>query len=300
MSNKTKFAVIGIGGYVARKHVKAIYDNGGEIIGSYDLCESVGYLDQYSYHIPFTTSYNKFYNTYLPESDYLVVCTPNGYHYEHILSGLNNDKNVICEKPLIIHNGHLKAIQEKENELGKKCWTILQSRYNKELIELKNQIKQGRVIKNVNVKYITPRGFWYNESWKGVEQLSGGLIFNIGIHLLDVMQWLFGISAKDQIYIKYSTKEIIEGTIVSANITIDWLLSIEKTKQPTEPIRTISADGHLINLSEKFTDLHSESYRQILQGNGIGTEEAAKSIAIASRIRTLILNNSIYGEINAR
>ena len=40
-------------------------------------------------------------------------------------------------------------------------------------------------LKEIFINYITPRGNWYDYSWKTDETKSGGILLNIGIHLFD-------------------------------------------------------------------------------------------------------------------
>ena len=49
--------------------------------------------------------------------------------------------------------------------------------------------------------------------------------------------------------------------------------------------RTLSIDGEEFEFSQGFTELHTESYRQILAGNGFRISEARSSIEIVSAIR---------------
>lgn len=279
-----KFAIIGVGGYVAKKHVKAIYDNNGTIIAAHDTSDSVGFLDSFSYDIPFYTSRQEFINK-LSTANYLAVCTPNYLHREHIELGLTHGTDVICEKPLCLDIHDINYIKNLENRFNKKCWTILQSRYNQNIDKLKKDIEAGLIVKEATVEYLTPRGSWYLESWKGVDIYSGGLIFNIGIHLIDIIQWLFG-SVVDINIIKYDN-ENTKGIFKTETTTITWNLSVEKDIAPTEPIRILTVDGRKINLSEKFTDLHTESYKRIISNKGIRAEEARPAIELATKVKEI-------------
>ncbi len=201
MSNMN-FAITGVAGYIAPRHLRAIRDTGNRLLAATDPHDSVGILDQYSFDVRYFPEIERF-DRYVdrlrrgPEENrihYMTICSPNYLHDAHIRLALRLGANAICEKPLVINPWNLDALEELEHETGKRVYTILQLRVHPALIELKKRVEQGLNGKkhDVVLTYITSRGPWYDVSWKGNTERSGGIAVNIGIHLFDLLIWLFG------------------------------------------------------------------------------------------------------------
>ena len=54
------FALIGVGGYIAPRHLKAIRDTGNRLVAAVDPKDSVGLLDQFSFDVKFFTEIERF------------------------------------------------------------------------------------------------------------------------------------------------------------------------------------------------------------------------------------------------
>lgn len=285
------FAIIGVGGYIAPKHLKAIKDAGGELLISNDIHDGVGILDSYFPKTEFYKDFDKFSKSIwkiqsYTDIDYLVVCSPNYLHKEHIKFGLTHGMNVICEKPLVLTPDDLYELHELEKETGKKVYTILQLRLHPLIIDLKNKVS-GLSDLQVYLKYVTLRGHWYRESWKGDVKKSGGLSTNIGIHFFDMLQWVFGDTT--MIKRKLGTDACETGIMETSRAEITWELFIagrHNFKNGETAVRKLHIQGmYDIDFSEGFTELHSKSYEEILQGRGFTIEDAMPSIKIVSEIR---------------
>ncbi len=184
------------------------------------------------------------------------------------------------------------ALQELEQESGRRVFTILQLRVHPSLVELKSKIMQvtSNRKREIDLTYVTSRGGWYIVSWKGQTERSGGLVTNIGIHFFDLLIWLFGDVQKSEVHLSNPTKAC--GFIELQNAVVRWYLSIDKNDLPADVIakkqttfRSITIDGSEIEFSGGFTDLHTVVYREILGGGGFGLEAARPSVALAHDIR---------------
>lgn len=278
-----RFALTGIAGYIAPRHLKAIKEIGGELIAAYDISDRVGILDSYFPDCVFFTDEFAFYD-YLRENpvDYLVVCSPNYLHVEHCYAGLKLEANVICEKPLALTLKQLEQLQEAELYTNKHIYTILQLRLHPMLLALKHELKQQFIEKKheVVIEYYTPRGKWYQASWKGNKDKSGGLATNIGIHLFDLAVWLFG--DVQAIISEKQTDSVSTGMLQLQNATVRWHLSIEQHKTPK---RQIIVDGKTYEFTDGFSDLHTASYEAILNQQGFTIEVIKPSVEIVEKIR---------------
>src|SRR5688572_26016657 len=205
------FALTGAAGFVAPRHLRAIRDTGNRLVAAVDPNDSVGVLDQYSFDVRFFTDVERF-DRYLEklrragEDDrihYLSVCSPNYLHDAHCRLGLRIKADVICEKPLVINPWNLDALTAVEEESGCRIWTILQLRVHDKLVGLRDRLSSASNAKHeVVLTYITARGNWYDVSWKGQHDKSGGVPTNIGIHFFDMLIWMFGSVQGERVHLK--------------------------------------------------------------------------------------------------
>ncbi len=298
------FAITGLAGYIAPRHLKAIKETGNNLIAAMDPHDSVGILDQYFPDTAFFTEFERF-DRHLEmlkrkeknfNLDYLSICSPNNLHDAHIRFALRIGADAICEKPLVLNPWNLDALELLEKEYGKKVYTVLQLRVHPSLIALKNSISRQPITDNrklkhrVTLKYITSRGLWYNFSWKGDKQKSGGIATNIGIHFFDLLIWLFGEVLNYEVILNLENK--MSGTLELKNADVEWFLSIDKNDLPKEAIdknqktfRSIKIDDKEIEFTEGFTDLHTVVYQEILNGKGFGIQDSRPSIELVHKLR---------------
>jgi UDP-N-acetyl-2-amino-2-deoxyglucuronate dehydrogenase len=292
------FALIGAGGYIAPRHMKAIKDTGNKLIAALDKNDSVGILDSYFPEADFFTEFERFDRHIEKQkrkgikTDFVSVCSPNYLHDSHIRFGLRIGADVICEKPVVLNPWNIDALAEIEKETGNKIFTILQLRLHPAIVALKEKISAEPKDKKhqVNLNYITSRGHWYYASWKGDIQKSGGIATNIGVHFFDMLMWIFG-DVKQNIVNEHS-KDTASGILELENASVKWKLSIDANQLPKDvkaagkrTYRTLDIDGESFEFSDGFTELHTKSYEQILAGNGFPLMETKKAIQIVHDIR---------------
>jgi len=294
------FGLIGVAGYIAVRHLKAIKDTGNNLLASLDRFDSVGLIDNYFPKSDFFVEFERFdrhFDKLKREGtriDYVSICSPNYLHDSHIRFALRHHADAICEKPIVLNPWNVDALREIENETGHKIYTVLQVRLHPRIIDLRNRIKNGPPDKiyDVDLTYITSRGNWYHISWKGDIQKSGGVATNIGIHFFDLLGWIFGATRKSVVHLSEPDKAA--GYLELDNARIRWFLSLDHKDLPASvaekgqrTFRSIQVNGEEIEFSEGFTDLHTQTYREILAGRGFGLEAARQSVEIAYNIRNL-------------
>ena len=293
-----KFALIGAAGYIAPRHMKAIKDTGNILYAAYDKFDSVGVIDSYFPDADFFVEFERFdrhiekLKRVSQSIDYVSICSPNYLHDSHIRFGLRVGADVICEKPLVLNPWNIDALKEVENLYGKKIYNILQLRLHPSIIELKKKIQDGPKDKiyDIDLAYITSRGHWYYTSWKGDESKSGGIATNIGVHFYDMLTWIFGGIKQNIVHL--NTHDRAAGYFELENARVRWFLSINPDTLPShikerggKTFRSLTIEGDEIEFSDGFTELHTHSYQQILDGQGFGLEEARNSIQIVHDIR---------------
>lgn len=298
--NKKNFAVIGVGGYIAPRHLNAIKENNCKLVAAYDPKDSVGIIDSYGNDVDFFVEFERFdrfaeKHKRLVNSDkkidFVSICSPNYLHDSHIRFALRIGANVICEKPLVLNPWNIDSLVELEKETGKRIYNVLQLRLHPSIVELKKNIESSKKNEKyeIELNYITPRGRWYFVSWKGDETKSGGVATNIGVHFFDMLIWIFGKVENQEVY--YSSPKKMVGFIELEKARVKWFLSVDKEdlkedyKEKNKAFRSITIDGNEINFSSGFTDLHTLVYKDILNGGGFGLQDVRPSIELVSKIR---------------
>ena len=292
------FALIGAAGYIAPRHIKAIKETDNNLVAALDKHDNVGILDSYFPNADFFTEFERF-DRHLDKLrrqgekiDFVSICSPNYLHDSHIRFALRQGADAICEKPLVLNPWNVDALAEIEKETGKKIYTILQLRLHPAIIALREKILKGpkNKIYDVNLRYITSRGNWYHISWKGENSKSGGIATNIGIHFFDMLTWIFG-KVKVNV-IKKQDADFAEGYLELDKARVNWFLSINYDHVPENlkasgkrTYRSLTIENQELEFSEGFTDLHTLSYKEILNGNGFGILDAKTSIELVHSIR---------------
>lgn len=300
MSAPINFAMTGVAGFVAPRHLKAIKDTGNRLVAALDPHDAVGILDKYAFDVRFFTETERF-ERHLDKLrrassgdhvDYVTVCSPNYVHDSHIRLALRSGASVLCEKPLVINPWNLDGLADLERESGRRVNTVLQLRLHPKLIELRDQLKNSRPrdLHDVCLTYVTARGGWYDVSWKGSDERSGGIVTNIGIHFFDLLLWLFGGVRGCEVHQREPRR--IAGSLELERARVRWFLSAESSDLPFAPepgvrttFRSITVDGAEVEFSEGFTDLHTRVYEEVLGGRGFGIEDSRPSIELTHRIR---------------
>jgi len=293
-----RFALIGAAGYIAPRHMRAIKDTGNTLALAYDINDSVGIIDSLSPRSEFFTEFECFYDrafalkrTPGQALDYVAICSPNHLHHPHMTAAMRLGCDVICEKPLVPSVELLDDLALVERETGKKVWNILQLRHHPAIIALREKVQaQQRAHKHeVELTYITSRGKWYLQSWKGDPRKSFGIASNIGVHFFDMLHFVFGGLQRNVLH--YSDDLRAVGFLEYENARVRWCLSIDENDLPAAvkgkktTFRSIVCDGDEVEFSEGFTDLHTVSYQAILAGQGYGLDDARCCIETVAALR---------------
>ncbi|MGQ4276470.1 Gfo/Idh/MocA family protein [Pseudidiomarina sp. E22-M8] len=295
------FALIGAAGYIAPRHMKAIKDTNNQLVAALDTNDSVGIIDSYFPDADFFTEFERFDRHIDKLSrinngraiDFVSICSPNYLHDSHMRFALRSGADAICEKPLVLNPWNIDGLLEIERESGRKINTILQLRLHPSILALRNKVANSGAGKkfDVDLTYITSRGHWYLQSWKGDDKKSGGIATNIGVHFYDMLHYVFGNLQENKVHYSSATKAA--GYLEYEKARVRWFLSIDSNDIPEDirisgqrTYRSITADGESVEFSGGFTDLHTQSYEQILQGHGFGLEQNRIAIETVAHIRT--------------
>ena len=295
-----RFGLIGVGGYIAPRHLRAIKDTGNELVVAVDINDSVGILDSHFPSAEFFTEFEQFEAFVEDEKlagrslDYIAICSPNYLHVPHMKFALRNGINVICEKPLVLSAGDLDVIQDYERVYSAKVNSILQLRLHPSILALREKVKSAPAgtVFDVDLTYMTSRGKWYMRSWKGVDEKSGGVATNIGVHFYDMLHFIFGPVVANEVH--YRDAYTSAGYLEYEQARVRWFLSIDARHLPDNAVqgekltyRSITIESKELEFSGGFTDLHTQSYQRILSGEGYGVNENRTAIETVEQIREL-------------
>lgn len=293
-----QFALIGTAGYIAPRHLKAIKDTNNNLVVAMDTADSVGIMDMYYPSAEFFTEFEDFAAFVEDEAlkdnklDYVSICTPNYLHAPQMKFALKNGIDVICEKPLVLTASEIDILKEYEKKYGAKVNSILQLRLHPSIIALQKKVAQSpkEKIFDVELTYMTSRGKWYLKSWKGFDHKSGGVATNVGVHFFDMLHFVFGDIKGSEVH--HRDEKTVAGYLVYEKARVKWFLSIDENNLPDNAIqgekktyRNIDIEGEQLEFSGGFTDLHTQSYHNILCGNGYGLEENRVAIETVEKIR---------------
>lgn len=293
------FVLIGAAGFIAPRHLKAIKETENRLVAALDKFDSVGIMDSYFPDASFFVEFERFdrHIEKLHRSgnriDYLSICSPNYLHDSHIRFGLRHGADVICEKPLVLNPWNLEPLDILQQETGKRIYNILQLRLHPDIIALKEKVtKHPAKVFDIDLTYITSRGYWYYTSWKGDIVKSGGVATNIGIHFFDMLIWIFGDVMENTVHVHQHDRAA--GVLRLKRANVRWFLSINEHTLPREirekgqrTYRSLTMEGTEIEFSDGFKDLHTKSYQKILDGEGFKLLEALPSIDLVHKIRTV-------------
>jgi len=293
-----RFGLIGAGGYIAPRHLKAIKETGNDLVVAMDVNDSVGIMDSHFPDAEFFTEFEEFSGFVEDQKikgqklDYIAICSPNYLHLPHMKFALQNGIDVICEKPLVLNTEDLEILKRYEAEYGGKVNSILQLRLHPSILALKDKVQsapQGKIF-DVDLTYLTSRGNWYLKSWKGFDDKSGGVATNIGVHFYDMLHFIFGDIKKNEVH--YRDQKTSSGHLEYERARVRWFLSIDAKYLPENAVqgekltyRSIDIEGEELEFSGGFTDLHTQSYQNILAGMGYGVEENRAAIQTVSDMR---------------
>ena len=294
------FALMGAAGYIAPRHMLAINATGNRIVAAFDPNDSVGVIDSYFPDADFFTEFERFdrhvdklfRGGMESQIHYISICSPNYLHDSHMRFALRAGADAICEKPLVLNPWNIDGLLDMEQATGRKINTILQLRVHPAILALRKMVldKSKATKHEVDLTYITSRGNWYLRSWKGDTKKSGGIATNIGVHFFDMLHFVFGKLQSNVVHSLSDTRA--GGYLEYENARVRWFLSIDVNDVPIEQrqsgrrtYRSITVDGAEIEFSDGFTDLHTRSYEQILDGHGFGLEDNRTAIETVSSIR---------------
>ena len=285
---KYKVGIIGCGGIFPR-HIEAIEANDEfELTSVCDIQESLAKSLGKRYKVPSHTNYQKMIKN--EDVNFIVIATPNVLHKEQAEFALSNKCDVLIEKPVAFNIKDVKAIQKHAKESKQKAYCVLQVRLNPTVHLLKEVLENNLLgeIRGFSFTQRWQRPLEYFSGWRGEPSVGGGILYETGIHYLDVLQYLLG-APKNVVATKlYTTKHkegVIEDTVYSLVDYGSFGGTIEST---------IATEPH--NIESSISLLGSNGYIKI-GGKALNIIESANFLSHGFKLEYDRINRK-YSQIN--
>ncbi len=190
--SKINFAIIGCG-RIGTRHAEHI-NNVGKLAAVCDIDPNKAAALANQYKVPFYTNLQAMLAAQ-SGIDVLSVCTPNGLHAQHSITGLQAHKHVICEKPMAIKSSDCSCMIQAAEENNKRIFVIKQNRFNPPVVAVKDAIDNGYLGKIYSVQlncFWNRNADYYKDSWKGTLAMDGGSLYTQFSHFVDLLYWMVG------------------------------------------------------------------------------------------------------------
>ncbi|MFA5576921.1 MAG: Gfo/Idh/MocA family oxidoreductase [Tissierellaceae bacterium] len=205
---KLKFGIIGCG-RISTRHIDAIINNkdDAELVAVYDVVEDLS-VDKKNYYEERIKDGNvivyKNYEDFLKDEniDIVAIASISGYHAQHALDSLNNNKHVLIEKPIALSIEDTDRIIELAKEKNKKVGVAHVNRFMPPIQKLRRALEEGRFGKLIHG---SARTLWARDDnyykvapWRGTKEFDGGVLMNQCLHNIDLLQWMLGPNIERQ------------------------------------------------------------------------------------------------------
>ena len=195
MKKKIKISILGCG-KIFNKHNYALNNlqNKYEIVS---ICDSkIRKLSRYKFNkkILLFNSIEKFCRE--SKADLVIVLTPSGFHFEHIIKLSKYFKNIVVEKPVVMNAMQAKKIKEICKKKKLKLFIVKQNRFNPIIQKLKKAIDEKRFGKiflaTMRLRWSRNDNYFLQDKWRGSWKYDGGVLANQASHHIDLLLWLIG------------------------------------------------------------------------------------------------------------
>ncbi len=194
-----RYALIGCG-RIAKNHINAAINNNLEIVAVCDIvCSKMDDLLEKS-NISDGKNIKKYknYKEMIENEnlDLVSIATESGSHSEIALFCIDNNVNVIIEKPMAMSIDDANEIIKRSQQKNVKVSACHQNRFNIAIQKLRKAINDGRFGKlshgSIHVRWNRNIDYYKQASWRGTWQEDGGALMNQCIHGIDLLRWMFG------------------------------------------------------------------------------------------------------------
>jgi UDP-N-acetyl-2-amino-2-deoxyglucuronate dehydrogenase len=272
---KYKVGIIGCGAILPR-HIEAIQSNPDfELVALCDIQPELVKSLGKRYKVKTYIDYQKMITN--EDINFIPILTPNSLHKEQALFALKNNCDVLVEKPVGFHPKDINEIKKCAKNNKQKAYCVLQVRLNP-TVDLAKKILTKNMLGELRGFSFTQR--WqrpleYFSGWRGEPEIGGGILYETGIHYLDILQYLLGVPTikSSTSYITKHKGGVIEDTIYALADYKKFGGTIESTiasepKNIESSICLMGSNGYLkiggkaLNIIESATFLSNAATKQ--------------------------------------
>jgi len=141
------------------------------------------------------TDYKEMLKKMKGKMNLVVIATPNSLHYDMAMDSLKAGMNILIEKPIDFKHKRVKEISGFAKKMKRKAYAVLQVRYNPTVSMVKEALEMKLLgdIRSVSLTQRWQRPESYFDSWRADILVGGRMLYEVGIHYLDIIQLLFGL-----------------------------------------------------------------------------------------------------------
>ena len=189
-----KIGIIGLG-RVFDHYLKNFLDTKFLSQNELFICDSnIQLLNKYSEKLN-CKSCEKIEELIKEKPDFVIVSSPSGLHFQHSKICLENNINVLSEKPACMSIKEHFNLIELSQEMNLKCGVIFQNRFNEAMKALKQIVNENHLGKinicSMKLHWSRDQNY-YSDDWHGKWVMDGGVINQQAIHHIDALQWING------------------------------------------------------------------------------------------------------------
>lgn len=233
MTEKTKIAIIGLGGIAQLVHLPNIANLSNAVVSAVAEINK-NRLNTIAERFNITETYSD-YNELLEKSDAdaIIIATPTNTHKEIAIASLKANKDILVEKPLARSYAEAKEIVDAAKKYNRKLMVGMNLRFRPDAMILRSILNSGEIgipyyIKAGWIRRQSSAGKWFTQK----EESGGGVIIDLGIHLMDLSIWLLDYKPVESVSTQnYSiqTKNVEDTSISFIKLKSNSLLTLESS-----------------------------------------------------------------------
>ncbi len=231
---KPKLGFLGMG-WIGKNRFEAVHESG--LAGNLTVCDPFA-EDIVKYckdiNIRNILSYENLLDS---EADGIVVATPSALHKQHVMQALEKRKAVFCQKPLACTTADTTEIVDLARRNNCLLMVDFSYRYTHAAKKIKQLVDEGELGHVFAANFVFHNAYGPDKRWYYNADLSGGgCVMDLGIHLIDLIQWFFPEAEIEQLHSNLYAKGVrINGNhrAIEDYATVQMVHSNDMTSQCT-------------------------------------------------------------------
>lgn len=291
---KYKVAVLG-GGAIFSRHLAALqaYPEEYQFVGLFDPNQSI--IDKWRSQIPELKYYSTEDEVYADKVvNCVVILTPSNLHFIQAKKAIESGKSIIVEKPVSFDANQVLELESLAAKHGVEAFCVLQVRINPSIAIAKKIMAEKLLgdIRGVALIQRWQRPADYFSGWRGKYSTCGGVLFEFGIHYLDIMQQLVGmpkIKAANFFHTKFQDTDVSDSAYALLDFgAFGGTMEVSLAAEPKNIELSLT-----IMCSEGYLKLGGRSLDQIVACEFLDPERLTRYKQICSEILGVTIDNQV-------